>query len=939
MLGASLLRQARLPARRRAIADAIGLAAILVVLATVLRPGLLLLPTITAGGDTPCHYPTAAWFHERLLPELRLHGWYPGAYLGHPLLLYYFPLPFLMMSALAPVFGMPVAFKLGTALPVFLLPLLVYLSFRLMRLAFPAPLVGAAAALVFLYVEDTPIWGGSIASTLTGEFSYTYGVGFAVLFLGVLVRARAERRGPWLPAAVLALTSYAHGYAVLWAGLTAAGLLLVDPARSRGGGDGRRGLALLGFLLAVAALAFGLAAPSLVPLLADWGYTTPYHDAWIDLTTIGLFPPLLQPLLAVGFVGCLLSLVRVARGAARRGRERDDADGASGTAVRERGRRQDVATLLLGHGALVGAALAAAGPGLGVIDVRFVPLAQLSLALAGAASLGRLLGRFTRADVLALGLVLVAAAWGESRSQVLRHWASWNYSGLEAKELWPAWRELTTRLRGGVADPRVAVEYGALHERAGSIRMYETLPYFSGRSTLEGVYNQAATTTHPVYYLASELFARSPNPFRSRGYSRFDPESALARLRLFNVSEIVAVSPELASALDARADVVREAVIPPYTVFRLRHPGPGYVEPLAFAPVRAEPATWRDASYRWFSRKPANRAHLVFTDDARFDTVLADPWGPPPERPLAGGVDVSAQVEPERLRIRTSRPGHPLLVKVSYHPRWRAEGADGPYLVSPGLMLIVPRQADVTLTYAARSGADRLGRMLFLASLAAIVAFTRRNASRRRQPARPAPAMADGRADAVPAPGSPPPGTGGPEGRVRREWRAFSLRVLPLVLLAGLSALRLRPPPPPAVELAWLDEQASRAFAEERFEVAAEYARHGLDQIAAAGGEGLEPKRQELLCLRGEALLAAGHPRLAVQAFAPLVDAGHGPYRPQALYSGAVARDAAGDVAGAAAWRASLRREHPRTPWARRLAEAAEATPRPRSTSLPPSGE
>jgi hypothetical protein len=206
-------------------------------------------------------------------------------------------------------------------------------------------------------------------------------------------------------------------------------------------------------------------------------------------------------------------------------------------------------------------------------------------------------------------------------------------------------------------------------------------------------------------------------------------------------------------------------------------------------------------------------------------------------------------------------------------------------------MLVVPRQAEVTLTYAARTWADRLGRVLFLVALAAIVALVRRNASR-------------------------------PGERVRREWRAWPLRLLPLVLLAGLAALRLRPLPPPAVELAWLDEQASRAFAEERWEAAAEYARHGLDQIGAAFGEEQEPKRQELLCLRGEALLAAGHPRLAVQAFAPLVEAGHGPYRAQALYSGAAARDAAGDAAGAAAWRASLRREHPRTPWADRLANA-----------------
>ncbi|HEY8233065.1 MAG TPA: 6-pyruvoyl-tetrahydropterin synthase-related protein [Vicinamibacteria bacterium] len=861
---------------RRAVADVLGLGVLLLVLLDLLRPALLLLPTITAGGDTPCHVPTAAWFHERLRPEWRLHGWYPGAYLGHPLLLYYFPFPFLVMSALAGLTGLPVAFKLGTALPVFLLPLLVYAAFRLVRFAFPAPLLGAAAALVFLYVEETPIWGGSIASTLAGEFSYTYGVGFAVLFLGVLVRARVDGRGPWLPAAALALTAYAHGYAVLWAGLTAGGLLIFDPAPRRDSEEGR--LRLLGWLSAVAGLAFCLAAPSLVPLLADWGWTTPYDDAWIDVTTRGVLPPLLQPLMAAGVVGIAATLV-----------------------ARLSGGSSDARLLLLGFGSLAGAALAVAGPGLGVIDVRFVPLAQLSLSLCGAAALGWALSRLALADAAALGLALVAVFWADSRSHVLRHWVDWNYSGLEAKELWPAWQELTERLRGGPSDARVAVEYGPVHERAGSIRMYETLPWFSGRSTLEGVYNQASTTTHPVYYLASELFARSPNPFRSRRYSSFDPESALARLRLFNVSQIVAVSPELASALDARPDLVREAVIPPYTLYRLREPGPGYVEPLALAPVRADPRTWRDASYRWFSRKPANRALLVFTDDTRFDLVLDDAWGPPPERPLPHDARVTERVEAEAIHVTTSRPGHPLLVKLSYHPRWRAEGADGPYLVSPGLMLVVPRQRDVRLAYAARTWSDRLGRTLFLAAVGAGLVLVRRRAKR-----------SASRTSVESSPGAEAvaPAVAG--------WAAGLLRALPLAILLALASLRFLPRPGPPVDVAVLDERASRAFAEERWEAAAEYARHAIDLVGAD-----DTRRNEWLTLRGEALLRSGEARLAVLAFAPVVDVGSGPYRAQALYSGALAREATGDAEGASAWRRSLRADHPGTPWAERLDEPA----------------
>jgi hypothetical protein len=856
---------------RQRLADVLGLAAILLVLLDLLRPSLLLLPTITAGGDTPCHYPTAVWFHERLLPQLRLHGWYPGALLGHPLLLYYFPLPFLVMSALAPLLGMPVAFKLGTVLGVFALPLLAYASFRLMRFPFPTPLLGAAGALVFLYVEDNPIWGGTIASTLAGEFSYTYGIGLGLLFLGTLHRARERGDRPWIPAVALALTAFAHGYAVLWAGLTATYVLYPE----------RRPLRALGWLLAVAVLAFALAGPALVPLLADWGWTTPYDDAWITVSMPGFFPPLLAPFFALAAVGL------------------------AGTFVLGRLEgRVDHRLLLLGHGALVGAALAAAGPVLGVIDVRFVPFAQLALTLAGAVSLGLVVARLALADVAALGFVLLAVVWADSRSRVLRSWVEWNYSGLEAKELWPAWRELNDRLRGEVTAPRVAVEYGAVHERAGSIRMYETLPFFSGRSTLEGVYNQASLMTHPVHYLASELFASSPNPFRSRAYSRFDPETALRRLRLFNVGEIVAVSPSLASALDTRADVRRVVRIPPYTLYHLTEPGPGYVEPLAFAPVRSSPRGWRDKAYRWMTRKPPNRAHLVFTDDPRFETVERDPWAPPPEVPLPAGVEVRETVEAESIRITTDRPRHPLLVKVSYHPRWRAEGADGPYLVSPGLMLIVPRQREVRLVYTARAGADFLGLTLGAGGLAFLT-------------------LAAGRAWARRGEAAPPEMAGGGDAGLPGHRWGGAIPTLIVLLFAGA---RLLPRwPALSVEAAVLDERASHAYAEERWEDAAEFVRHAITLARAD-----DPRRAERLCLRGESLLRAGHAREAAEAFRAVVEETPGdPHRPQALFSGALAREAAGDLAGATGWRRLLAREFPGTPWAERLRPAPAASPAP----------
>ena len=378
---------------------------------------------------------------------------------------------------------------------------------------------------------------------------------------------------------------------------------------------------------------------------------------------------------------------------------------------------------------MAGAALVCAGPGLGVIDVRFAPFAQLALALCGAAVLGQAVAQLALADLAALGIVLLAALHADTPSRVVRAWIDWNYSGLEAKELWPAWSALCQRIRGDVSDPRVSVEYDPVHERAGSLRMYEMLFFFSGRTTLEGVYNQASTTTHPVYYLASELFARSPNPFRSRRYSQFDPENAL---RGCGCSTWDDRRDEPRAQGRARRPSRRRARgrDPALHGLPAGDPGPGYVEPLAFEPVRAP----RSRLAR--PELPLVHAQAAEPRAARVHRRPALHAGQPtPGRPRPSGRcrrrARAETIEAESIRIETDRPGHPLLVKISYHPRWRAEGADGPYLVSPGLMLIVPRQREVRLAYAARTGSDDAGLGLAVLAVGLAAAWTRRSRPRR----------------------------------------------------------------------------------------------------------------------------------------------------------------------------------------------------------------
>jgi hypothetical protein len=62
----------------------------------------------------------------------------------------------------------------------------------------------------------------------------------------------------------------------------------------------------------------------------------------------------------------------------------------------------------------------------------------------------------------------------------------------------------------------------------------------------------------------------------------------------------------------------------------------------------------------------------------------------------------------DSVSFRVSRPGVPVVVRTSYYPNWEAEGADGPWRLTPNFMVVVPTSRSVTVHFA-RSGPERLG--------------------------------------------------------------------------------------------------------------------------------------------------------------------------------------------------------------------------------------
>jgi hypothetical protein len=667
------------------VCDAIAVATATAYVAWKLHPGLLLLPTITTGGDTASHYYTAWWLRHELLPQGRIGGWVPGNYAGFPLFQVYFPLPFVLIALLSLPIGLPIAFKLVTVSGLVGLPAAAYVCFRLLDFAFPAPALAALFTLPFLFHEADAMWGGNVGSTLAGEFTYSFSVALLLLFAGTLYRGVASGRGRVGNAVLLAAIALSHAYTVLVAAALGAYLVLFHP----------RGRRALPYLVSMALIAFGLIAFWAVPLLAYAGYTTAYSIVWPIQGFRHVFPVVLWPLLTILAAGALAApLARRRRPVALRGSPFDHRVGY---------------LVALAAGGLL---LYLVAWRLDVVDIRFLPFVQLTgclLAALPAAAMLRAVAGFYRRDTVvpvAAGVLLLAVVtliWVDAHVGVADDWAAWNYGGFEATPGWPAYREVIQAVRRSSADPRVAYEHSPAHDEAGTVRAFESLPLFAGASTLEGLYMQSSISSPFVFYIQSEISQVGSCPLLPYHCSHLDAARAAEHLRLFNVTELIARSDEVKRVMAASPDFRLERQVPPYTVFAVAGGSGSYVEPLRYEPLLLTSGEWKRDFFAWFKRPGAGEVPLVRPlpgSEAPGEWLRVD--GLPdsiPRRPLHGDVEVSAELQVERIRIHTSAPGRPLLVKVSYHPRWHVEGANAVWLASPSFMLVVPIANDVDLTY------------------------------------------------------------------------------------------------------------------------------------------------------------------------------------------------------------------------------------------------
>ncbi len=186
------------------------------ILFLTLHPELIFANNTPTGGDMGAHVYGPAFLRDFLLPHFRLTGWSNDWYAGFPMYRFYMLIPALLVVAVDLVVPYGVALKIIAVIGILTLPLCAWLFGKFSRMLFPIPEVLALATVVFLYDESFTIYGGNIASTMAGEFSFSIALSLAMLTFGLFIRAMDENRGRMVTAAVLALSALSHGIVLLF---------------------------------------------------------------------------------------------------------------------------------------------------------------------------------------------------------------------------------------------------------------------------------------------------------------------------------------------------------------------------------------------------------------------------------------------------------------------------------------------------------------------------------------------------------------------------------------------------------------------------------------------------------------------------------------------------------------------------------------------------
>ena len=323
-------------------------------------------------------------------------------------------------------------------------------------------------------------------------------------------------------------------------------------------------------------------------------------------------------------------------------------------------------------------------------------------------------------------------------------WADWNYSGYEEKTSYAEYHHVVSTMddvgqQRGCG--RAMWEYEKGLDRYGTPMALMLLPHWTNGciGSMEGLYFESSATT-PFHFLNQSKLSEAPSRAqRDLPYGGFDIESGIDQLQVMGVRYYLAQSDVAIDAARNHPDLTEVAEAQPFVVFEVA--GSTLVQGLAVEPVvaagrTAEEVAGPDGEPEEISRFEVgwvSQAVAFYNDPASYPAMPAEDgpaaWtrqellspgsGTPIEPAVVTIIDDETDTDSLVFTVdRGRRPGPGQDVVLPQ--LGRADGADGPWRIGPNLMVVVPTEERVELSYG-WTALDLFGHGLSVIGLVALV--------------------------------------------------------------------------------------------------------------------------------------------------------------------------------------------------------------------------
>ncbi len=678
------------------------------ILLIFLRIDLIASNTLPTGGDMGAHIVPTKFFVEELFFNFKINGWSNDWFAGYPAYYFYFPLPPIIVGILNLILPFGVSFKIMVLTSLVLLVVSIERLINSKKLSFSY--IGFAGGLIFLLTESFTIFGGNLASSLAGQYSFTFSLAFANLSIYFISNPR-KKHSAIISSILLGLCLLSH----IIPFLIYAPIYLIYFLFSKSNKIEK----ISGFFMFLF-----IALPFSMSLFLNLEFTTnmtysPYTKIK-DLVKPDILPFLIGTICYLiyssksqvikFFLSFEMYLIFISsilffygpEGALWNGRLVPFFN--LGIIILFFKVMEEKVTLfsnkLQGKNLLSLFYLTVSFYLIFNFVQRWEDRYYLTAYFVGFLSLIAIIIYLNQYHYI-FGMTIVTLTL--SSVSFLPHWLNWNFTGYEGKENWNEITDLYSGLNQ-LSPGRVMWEPNSDLNEYGTPMVLMTIPLFTNHESVEGLYFDSSITT-PFHFVAVSGLAESPsNPVGGLSYINGDFDKGIRYMKELGVDYFISYTDSITDKAFLSDDLENLFQSPPFTVFRInsskveviddeliQFSQPQLLERISNS-VFKKPTTdsFFTLSMKEFKLEK-NRRIIENISISQIDTLN--------EKVYTGSNISDINISNEKITFYTNHPGYLHIIRVSYFPNWEIANGSGPYRISPSFMAVIPNTNNVEITF------------------------------------------------------------------------------------------------------------------------------------------------------------------------------------------------------------------------------------------------